>query len=462
MRYYTIFIPGAPAQAFPTVQSPDGPATWTSHPNGVWDPGAQQIEFQLEEFDASTPNENSTLTIHGVAWAQIKQDANLNGLPIMIFGGMKPGLPIATYQSAHAGLLVNGTIARAWGNWVGTEMSIGMQITVSGITAAGGNGGGGNGGGGGGGNGGGGGGASAGGQSLSPLRFLRTGARSLDNLNLPRGRMAPIRRGLSSSPLVNQPDTTPTVPAGTAGTISGGTIGGSPWPPGNTITSFGAATSEIGGVINSLFGGGSAGLQAPINLIHNLLPNMPLSGAISQTLGTAFPMAGLNVKISGLLKLAYQDAGVYQNLQQYAQYIKSLSYNLMGITQTGEDGATSTYPGVHISSYGNSLNVWDGTAPITEGNVSILDLVGQPTWIGPNKVHVITVIRSDLHIGSVITLPPTLMGVSQDAILPYQQSQQRTNDSFAGSFTITHVLHIGDFRNPDGAGWTTNYEALVQ
>jgi hypothetical protein len=22
-------------------------------------------------------------------------------------------------------------------------------------------------------------------------------------------------------------------------------------------------------------------------------------------------------------------------------------------------------------------------------------------------------------------------------------------------------MHIGDFRNPDGGGWTTNYEAII-
>jgi hypothetical protein len=206
-------------------------------------------------------------------------------------------------------------------------------------------------------------------------------------------------------------------------------------------------------VVSSLFGGGGNGLQAPINLIHNMMPNMPLSGAIAQTLGTAFPAGGTNIKINPALLLNYQDAGVYQNLQQYAQYIKNLSLNLLG-------GGSSGYPGVNMSSHGTTMDVWDGTAPITEGQVSVLDLIGQPTWMAPFTIHVVTVLRSDLHIGGSLTLPPTLVGVSQEAILPFA-SIQRTNDSFSGSFIIYRVLHVGDFRNPDGVGWSSNYEALT-
>lgn len=132
MRYYAIKVYGAPG-AFPNT--PDG-FTWTSHVNGVRDPGAQQIEFHIEEANFSLPSENSVLTVHGVSFQQIKQQSDLNGLTIAVYGGMMPGLPIANYQAAHRGLLVTGKINRAWGNWVGTEMSIGMQIAVAGAAQA--------------------------------------------------------------------------------------------------------------------------------------------------------------------------------------------------------------------------------------------------------------------------------------------------------------------------------------
>jgi hypothetical protein len=62
-----------------------------------------------------------------------------------------------------------------------------------------------------------------------------------------------------------------------------------------------------------------------------------------------------------------------------------------------------------------------------------------------------------------ITLPPTLVGVTSDAVIPGgAASEQRSVTSFSGTFLVTRVLHLGDYRNPDGAGWSTNYEAVVQ
>lgn len=450
MRYYAIQIAGAPSAFVPT---PDG-YTWTSHPNGVFDPGAQQIEFQIEEYNASTPTENSTLTVHGVSFQQIKQQSDLNGLPISVWGGMMPGLPIATAQSVHRGLLVQGKINRAWGNWVGTEMSIGMQITPAGLISAPG--------------------GSIGGKNAeflhrtgeraAPIRYARTGPRSLDRMTIPRGYATVSRRGPYITPKngISLAATAPISPAGTLGTIAGPTTGGTPFPTG-VGSSFGAATSQLGGVVTSLFGGGGgpgglSGLQAPINLIHNMQPNEWLGAAIDQTLSTALPMGISNIVISPALKLPYQDAGVYQNLQQYAGYIRNLSMNLLGFPET------TGYPGVNMTAYSNEMRIWDATSPIGSGTVSILDLIGQPTWIAPFKCHVKTVLRADLHCGDSITLPPTLMNVSQGAIIPGGSGgtpEQRTNDSFAGSFIITNVLYIGDFRNPDGVGWSANYEALV-
>lgn len=243
---------------------------------------------------------------------------------------------------------------------------------------------------------------------------------------------------------------------GTAGTIAGPTVGGSAFPTG-LGASLGAATSQLGGIVTSFFGGGNPGLNAPINLIHNMMPNMPLSAAISQTLGTAFPIGGTNININPALLLPFQDAGVYQNLQQYAGYIKNLSENLLGILQT------TGYPGVNMTSKGNNMNVWDGTGSIGQGTVSILDLIGQPTWIGPNLVSIKTVLRGDLTCGAAITLPPTLVSVTQDAIYPAGSNtpEQRTVDLFSGTFIINKILYIGDFRAPDGNGWSSNYEAMV-
>jgi hypothetical protein len=403
--------------------------------------------MQIEEFRPNLPSAESQITVHGVPFAQIRAYADLVGKGIRVYGGMAPGLPLATIQSRKAGLLMEGRIIRCWGNWIGTEMSVGMSFVPAGIAEAGeGGGGGGEGGGGGGGGGGGngGGGGGAGGQSAQvSMRVQRTGFRSIDSKPFSRGQVRAIDdfgpiQVLRRGPVVGATEMVAT-----------------PYD----IGIFGGldATSIAGGIANSLFGGGFSGLQAPLNMIHNMMPNMPMSGAISETLSKAFPHGSPNVNISSALKLPYQDAGMYQNIQQYSSYINKISQGILGI---------KNYLGVQFSSHDNTINVWDGTSPIGGGGtveISALELIGQPTWILPKTISIKTVMRADIWCGMYITLPPTLVGVTSDAVIPGgAASEQRSVTSFSGTFLVTRVLHLGDYRNPDGAGWSTNYEAVVQ
>jgi hypothetical protein len=218
----------------------------------------------------------------------------------------------------------------------------------------------------------------------------------------------------------------------------------------------GAATTFAGGIASSFFGGGINGLQAPLNIIHNMGGGGGggggLSSAISQTLSIAFPQGAANVAISPGLQLGYQDAGFYQNLQQYTQYISSLSQSILGIKD---------YIGVQFSAKDNTINVWDGTTPVGEGQIAAIDLIGQPTWIDINKITIKTMLRGDITCGMVVTLPPTLIGLSPQAIIPGAAApEQKTNTSFSGSFLVWRILHIGDFRNPDGVGWSSNFECI--
>jgi hypothetical protein len=92
-----------------------------------------------------------------------------------------------------------------------------------------------------------------------------------------------------------------------------------------------------------------------------------------------------------------------------------------------------------------------------------LELVGQPTWLTINTISVKVVLRGGLKIGMDITLPQTLVGFSgAEAVLPLDAAgtDQRTHVSLPGTYKIMKLLHIGDFRNPDGASWSTNIEAM--
>jgi len=425
MRYYNIRIDGAPGDIFP-ARYENGAQWGTIAPNGVHTPNAQQIEFQIEEWTATAPSENSVITIYGVSWDQIKASNQLVDKIITIYGGMSPGLPLATFQSQRDKLLVQAKILKCWGNWIGNETSLGFAIIATGAKQAAGSG------------------ATQPGASpatpgtsinapsttgqVQSVQFNRVGRRSLD--------FRSMRNGVSPT----------LVDPGSILTAIGGQI----------LSDFnlGPATSQVGGMVGSFFGGGSfAPLSAPINMIHNMLPNMPMSSAIQQTLSTAFPQANVNVVISDALKLMYQDAGMYQSVEQYAGYIQKLSQSIMGSKQ---------YPGVQLTSYNQTLTATDFTKTIGTSDINYLELIGQPTWLTIVTISVKVVLRGGLHISWGCTLPQTLVGFSgADAFAGGPAPDQRTHITLPGDYVVTRVLHIGDFRNPDGAAWSTNYEMIT-
>jgi hypothetical protein len=423
VRYYKIQIDGAPGSF---IRTPDQ-SIWSSHPWGDTrnDPEAQDIEMDLDIFNAE-PNgpesELSVVTVMGVSWQQIKDTNGLIDKLIVINGGMMPGFPLATFQARKRGHLLTGNIQKAWGNWVGPDMSIGMAISVraeSGDDSGGGNG---EGGGGGGGEGGGGnGGGSAGGESLQFVHDMntsryrrgnRTGFRSINGRNFARG------------PSVN--------PALSGFDFSGFGV------------DFGASSAMKG-----FIGGGLEGLSRPLNVIHNLMPNMPLSSAINETLSKAFPGLPINMGISSLMKMGYQDAGMYQNLQQYASYIQQLSHSILG---------TKNYQGVHMTSDGRSIDVWDGTQSMGHEDLDPYDLIGQPTWVDRYKVNIKLVMRGGLRPGMTVSLPPGIPMTILPAAIQIGTSDQRRNVSLPGDFYINKVRHLGAYRNPDGNNWATILE----
>jgi hypothetical protein len=428
VRYYDIQLAGGGATGGSFGSG------WTSHPSGVADPGAQEVLMNLEVYNASNDPQNgmaasdqSTVEIQGVSWQQIKDSNKLIGTPIKIFGGIKPGPELATAQSRNAGQLVSGTIAKTWGSWVGTDMSLGISFIASSPSTN----------------------TGVGSQgqfgdtssnsstSAAPasqattadaqnFRVNRTGIRSIDRRNFARGRQ----------PVVNPLD------------------GGGDFGLGTLVGGLSSGLSGAGGALSSLLGGGFPGLTKPLNIIHNMMENMPLSSAIQQTLSTAFPQLKMKINISPQLKLNYQDAGVYQNLEQYAGYILNLSRSIMG---------AKNYLGVHMSVDNGVMNIWDGTGFSASDNLSAIDLIGQPTWVDVNTVEIKVVMRGHLALNDKLIIPTgTLINFAGPAGIVSQSSQQRSNITFEGMYiSITKITHIGDFRNPDGNYWCTVIRGLA-
>ena len=131
MRYYDLKL-FAPGSTQPVRE-------WTSHPGGVFDPGALDIELDVGIAPYATPYGASTIIVHGVSLADLQQanswgmdGESPQGYTVQLYGGMQAGLPLANPKQAK--LLFAGSVFQAFGNWEGTEMHIVFVVSASGFS----------------------------------------------------------------------------------------------------------------------------------------------------------------------------------------------------------------------------------------------------------------------------------------------------------------------------------------
>ena len=103
--------------------------TFNTHPNGVHsapDPGALHTIIDVPVTTFEQPNGTTYVEVRGIDIATISQASNLQGYTIKVYGGMGVGYPLA--KPAQSGLLLTGVVYQAYGNWVGTEMSLNLLV----------------------------------------------------------------------------------------------------------------------------------------------------------------------------------------------------------------------------------------------------------------------------------------------------------------------------------------------
>jgi hypothetical protein len=131
MRYYSLSLTD-PTSGQVWVPTPTGDGfalqgtgpTFTSYANGATIPGALNIEFDCPITPFNTPQGNTKITVWGVGLKMIGQAANLNGANITLAAGMKPGLPLATAAAGQAGIIMQGVVFQAYGNWQGVNQTL--------------------------------------------------------------------------------------------------------------------------------------------------------------------------------------------------------------------------------------------------------------------------------------------------------------------------------------------------
>ena len=122
MRYYAITI--SPSSQSTTSFAPFTISTLTSAKtnNG----SALLVELDIFETFYHQPAQNGYIKIKGVPFPYINQASNFNFASIKVEVGMSKGLPYANPK--QAGLILDGTILQAFGNWQGNEVSLDLVI----------------------------------------------------------------------------------------------------------------------------------------------------------------------------------------------------------------------------------------------------------------------------------------------------------------------------------------------
>jgi hypothetical protein len=131
LRFYQIKItnPKDEPVTFPSLAgSGMPPGVITSQlTDGTINPAALNIEMDLIVYGAvAAADSASYLRIWGLSLKELSSAFNLNGMKIQITGGMAKGYPLADPQ--QQGVLVKGNINQAFGNWIGTDMTLDMYL----------------------------------------------------------------------------------------------------------------------------------------------------------------------------------------------------------------------------------------------------------------------------------------------------------------------------------------------
>jgi hypothetical protein len=123
MRYYEIVIT-SPAG---TSNQPAVTKRFSSlNPDGTTNLGALQIEFDFPVWAMAEPAGTAFLRVWGISIVDISQARNYNGSKIQVYAGMAAGLPLA--NPAYRGLIMEGTVQQAFGNWQETNQCLDFVI----------------------------------------------------------------------------------------------------------------------------------------------------------------------------------------------------------------------------------------------------------------------------------------------------------------------------------------------
>lgn len=196
----------------------------------------------------------------------------------------------------------------------------------------------------------------------------------------------------------------------------------------------------------------------PGNFTISWLAGTPLVEAIKAALLVVYPTIPIIVNIGSNLVLNNNEWNYCATLEELSTFISDLTEDQFGQR-------------VEITMQAGAIVIFDKTYKPKPIQINFTDLVGQPTWIKPFTMQVMTVMRADLQIGSVITMPselrnaPGFLNTSVSAALSPDvggalPSTGKNGVIFDGNFTVNAVRHLGSFRSSSGSDWVSIFNCI--
>jgi hypothetical protein len=196
----------------------------------------------------------------------------------------------------------------------------------------------------------------------------------------------------------------------------------------------------------------------PGNFIVNWMAGTSLQDALTVTLNTAFPNVGIVFNLSKPYTLGRNVQSLHNTLSQVAALIKSTT------ASPGFDGVTISTPINNTITVSDNLNV---TGQQQAKAIKYTDMIGQPTWVNAAAMMLTVVMRGDIQVGSVLTMPQgpggpgqvTLSGVG-NAGQAVQPSNVNYATAFQGKFQVNAIRYIGNSRDTGPTAWVAVLECL--